>query len=123
MLVVDDDRDARELLRAVLERAGADVTAVASAGEALAVIDRTQPDVLVGDIGLPEQDGYALVRQIRMRPSEEGGRMPAIAVSAYASAADRQRAASAGYDRHLPKPVDALELIGTIESIAISASH
>jgi len=123
VLVVDDDRDARELLRAVLERAGADVTAVASAGEALAVIDRTQPDVLVGDIGLPEQDGYALVRQIRMRPSEEGGRMPAIAVSAYASAADRQRAASAGYDRHLPKPVDALELIGTIESIAISASH
>ena len=117
VLVVDDDRDAREVLHAVLEQAGAEVTTVASASEALASIDQARPDVLVSDIGLPEEDGYALVRQLRMRREEKGGRTPAIAVTAYAAVADRERAAASGYDRHLSKPVDARELIRAIESL------
>src|SRR5207249_10814659 len=76
VLIVDDDRDAREVLHATLEQAGAEVIAVASVEEALAVIDRGGPDVLVSDIGLPNEDGYALIRQVRMRPRESGGRMP-----------------------------------------------
>jgi signal transduction histidine kinase/CheY-like chemotaxis protein len=101
VLVVDDDRDAREVLHAVLAQAGAEVTTVASASEALASIDQARPDVLVSDIGLPEEDGYALLRQLRMRREDNGGRTPAIAVTAYAAVADRERAAASGYDRHL----------------------
>ena len=117
VLVVDDDRDAREVLHAVLAQAGAEVTTVASASEALASIDQARPDVLVSDIGLPQEDGYALVRRLRMRREDNGGRTPAIAVTAYAAAADRERAAASGYDRHLSKPVDARELIRAIESL------
>jgi len=117
VLVVDDDRDAREVLHAVLQQAGAEVTTVASAREALASIDQARPDVLVSDIGLPDEDGYALVRQLRMRRAENGGRTPAVAVTAYAAAADRERAAASGYDRHLSKPIDARELIRAIESL------
>jgi len=117
VLVVDDDRDAREVLHAVLQQAGAEVTTVASAREALASIDQARPDVLVSDIGLPDEDGYALVRQLRMRREENGGRTPAVAVTAYAAAADRERAAASGYDRHLSKPIDARELIRAIESL------
>jgi len=117
VLVVDDDRDAREVLHAVLAQAGAEVTTVASASEALASIDQARPDVLVSDIGLPEEDGYALLRQLRMRREDNGGRTPAIAVTAYAAVADRERAAASGYDRHLSKPVDARELIRAIESL------
>jgi len=73
--------------------------------------------VLVSDIGLPDEDGYALVRQLRMRREENGGRTPAVAVTAYAAAADRERAAASGYDRHLSKPIDARELIRAIESL------
>ena len=122
VLVVDDDRDARDVLQAVLQRAGAEVTTAVSSEEALAVIDRAPPDVLVSDIGLPDEDGYVFIRQVRMRSRERGGRMPAIAVTAYASAADRERAMSSGYDRHLSKPVDARELIRTIESVVTGYS-
>jgi signal transduction histidine kinase/CheY-like chemotaxis protein len=118
VLVVDDDWDAREVLHAVLQQAGANVTVVASAKEALAVIDQRRPDVLVSDIGLPGEDGYALIRQVRARPAKDGEQMPAIAVTAYAGAADHERATSSGYNRHLSKPVDVRELILAIESLA-----
>jgi len=118
VLVVEDDDDARGLMQMILEEAGAEVTAVASAEEALAALERARPDVLVSDIGLPGEDGYALIRKVRMSGAEHGGNIPAVAVTAWASAADRDRATSAGYQEHIAKPFDTGTLIETIYSVA-----
>lgn len=118
VLIVEDDADARELLHTALRGAGAEVTAVASAADALIVLDRERPQVLVSDIGLPHEDGYALIRKVRQRSPDDGGGIPAIAVTAWASAGDRDRARAAGYDLHLPKPVDAPRLIRSIAGLA-----
>jgi signal transduction histidine kinase/ActR/RegA family two-component response regulator len=121
VLVVEDDADARELMEAVLGRAGFRVTAVASASEALAVIDEVQPGVLISDISLPGEDGYSLIRKIRLSEFDRARYLPAIAVTASATAADRNRALSAGYQLHLAKPVDGAELVRVIESLVESA--
>lgn len=118
VLVVDDEHDAREILRNVLESAGAAVVTAGGAEEAVTTIRRERPDVLVSDIGMPGRDGYHLLRVIRTLPPEEGGRTPAIAVTAFARVEDRTRALLAGYQVHIAKPVLPHELIVTVASAA-----
>ncbi|HEY0544461.1 MAG TPA: PAS domain S-box protein [Pyrinomonadaceae bacterium] len=118
VLIVDDEADARLLLTAVLENCGARVEVAQSAREALAAIERFRPDMLVSDIGMPDEDGYALIRKIRALKAEQGGRIPAIALSAYAREEDRLRALIAGYHTHVAKPVNPAELIAVISSLA-----
>lgn len=118
VLVVDDDADSREFITVVLERCKADVTPVASASEAIQALDNYKPDVLVSDIGMPGEDGYMLMRKVRARSPEQGGTIPAAALTAYARAEDRTQAISAGFQIHLPKPVDPSELAVVVASLA-----
>jgi len=118
ILVVDDEDDARTLARRVLEERGAQVITVSSAAEAMASVgDNNPPNVLVSDIGMPEQDGYDLIKQMRALPGD-AGRVPAVALTALARAEDRKRALSAGYQKHVSKPVDPAELVSVIASLA-----
>ncbi|HKR11095.1 MAG TPA: PAS domain S-box protein, partial [Pyrinomonadaceae bacterium] len=110
VLVVDDEADARMLLTAMLERGGAEVISVNSAREGLETLESWRPDVLVADIGMPVEDGYALIRHVRALPKDKGGQTPALALTAYARTEDRVRALSEGYQLHLAKPVDRVEL-------------
>jgi PAS domain S-box-containing protein len=114
VLIVDDEADTRELLTTILNRAGAEAAAVASAAEALNVFQRSRVDVLVSDIGMPEEDGCALIRKVRELSPERGGTIPAIAVTANARADDRLRALSAGFHLHIAKPIDPAELTAVI---------
>ncbi|HSO74177.1 MAG TPA: response regulator [Blastocatellia bacterium] len=120
-LVVDDEADARELVATLLQQYGATVTPVASAEEALAVLTSEEmeerPDVLVCDISMPEVDGYALIGRVRELAPEEGGRIPAVALTAYGRAIDRIRALSAGFNMHIPKPVEPAELATVVASL------
>ena len=118
VLVVDDEADTRELLITALEQCGARVTAVPSVPDALASFDRTPPDVLISDIGVPGEDGYSLIRKLRARGAEGGGNVPAAALTAYARSEDRIRALSAGFQAHLAKPIDPAELVATIAALA-----
>jgi signal transduction histidine kinase len=118
VLVVEDEEDTRELLIASLRQCGADVTAAASVAEALESLDRSLPDVLVSDLAMPGEDGYSLIRKVRARGPEAGGKIPAAALTAYARAEDRVRALASGFQRHLPKPVDPADLIGMVASLA-----
>lgn len=117
VLVVDDEEDARQLIRAVLEQCKAEVTAVPSASDALQAIERLQPDILVSDIGMPGEDGYTLIRRVRGLPPESGGRIPAIALTAYARVEDRMNVLSAGFQMHVPKPVEPAELVAIVASL------
>jgi PAS domain S-box-containing protein len=110
VLVVDDEFDARVLVTTMLERSGAQVLAVASTREALESMETWNPDVLIADIGMPIEDGYSLIRKVRALPSDRGGQTPALALTAYARTEDRVRALSEGYQFHLSKPVDRVEL-------------
>jgi PAS domain S-box-containing protein len=114
ILVVDDDVDTREFQAFLLEQSGARVIAVASGLEALQVLDRSIPDVLVSDVGMPEMDGYMLIRQIRSRPPHQGGTIQAIAVTAYARDFERQKALQSGFQGHITKPVEPEILVKTI---------
>lgn len=116
-LVVDDEPDTRYLLTTVLEQSGAGVVAAASVREALDILKRSAPDVLVSDIGMPEQDGYALIREVRSLSSEKGGRIPAVALTAHARVEDRLQALSAGYQMHVAKPVEPAELVTILASL------
>src|SRR5580765_580848 len=118
ILVVDDDADARDLLAQILGQAGADVTVAASADEALDVLRRWRPDVLVSDIGMPGDDGYVLMRKVRALGFEEGGQVRALALTAYARSEDRVLALEAGFHTHIAKPVDPLELTALIAGLA-----
>ena len=118
LLVVDDDLDTCETLSLLLSRAGARVVTAASAAEALAALERSRPDLLIADIGMPGEDGYDLIRQMRMRPPERGGAVPALALTAYTRAEDRERALAAGFQAHLPKPVNAEELMAVLTDTA-----
>jgi CheY-like chemotaxis protein len=118
VLVVEDDLDSREAVSATFADAGVDVRAAATAGEALAVLDSWLPDVLVSDIGLPDEDGYALLRRIRARPADAGAWIPAVALTAYATGDDARRALSAGYQMHLAKPVDPARLVRVVEDLS-----
>jgi CheY-like chemotaxis protein/two-component sensor histidine kinase len=117
VLVVDDEADARSYLRNLLEQVGATVVEAASAGDALKMLAKRRPDVLLSDIGMPSVDGYELLRQIRTRPDDRERNVPAIALTAFARAEDRRRALLAGYQSHLAKPVDAVDLIVEIASL------
>ncbi|MBD2681087.1 MULTISPECIES: PAS domain S-box protein [Nostoc] len=117
VLVVDDQVDSREFVTTVLEQYQAEVRAVASVREALQVIPEWKPDVLVSDIGMPQEDGYSLIRKLRSQPAELGGNIPAAALTAYARAEDRMRAIQEGYQLHLPKPVEPAELATVVASL------
>jgi hypothetical protein len=118
VLVVDDEPDTRNLVAKVLQQCGAIVSTVASAAEALEAFEGAPPDVLVTDIGMPGEDGYALIRKIRARAPERGGRVPAAALTAYARVEDRMRALSAGFQLHVPKPVEPAELAMVVATLA-----
>ena len=117
ILVIDDEADGRELLRRVLSDQAATVTAVASGEEALVELRRIRPDLIVSDIGMPEMDGYQLMRTLRAREAT-GERMPAVALTAFARAEDRKRALLAGYQAHLAKPFDVAELVLVVADLA-----
>jgi signal transduction histidine kinase/ActR/RegA family two-component response regulator len=118
VLVVDDEADSRDFLALALEQYGARVTAVASAQEALLALEQVKPNVLVSDIGMPDEDGYTLIRKIRAMTPEQGGLIPAAALTAYARSEDCDRAILAGFQRHVTKPVEAAEFAATIASLA-----
>ncbi len=118
ILVVDDEADARDLLAEILGQAGADVIVVGSADEALEMLRRWRPDVLVSDIGMPGDDGYVLIRKVRALGPEEGSQVRALALTAYARSEDRALALEAGFHTHIAKPVDPLELTALIAGLA-----
>ena len=118
VLVVDDEPDARALVKRLLENCEAVVTTAASASEALEALRRAKPDVVISDIGMPGEDGYALIRMVRALPSDEGGDVPAVALTAYARSDDRTRALLAGFQSHVAKPVEPTELVATVASLA-----
>jgi hypothetical protein len=117
ILVVDDHADGRTLTSLVLTEAGASVSAVASVREALQLLEGQRPDVIVSDIGLPEEDGYALVRRIRQHEAAHGGFLPAIALTGFARAEDRTRILAAGFQAHVSKPLDPAELTAAITAV------
>ncbi|MBD2021068.1 PAS domain S-box protein, partial [Leptolyngbya sp. FACHB-36] len=121
ILIVDDEADAREMLDTLLRESGAEVTTAASAREALAVISQStpeqRPEVLVSDIGMPDEDGYMLIRQVRALAPEQGGRIPAIALTAYARTEDRIKALSSGFQSHVPKPVEPAEFVTVVANL------
>ena len=123
VLLVDDERDTRELIAFILEQSGAVVTQAASAVEALQVMPQFQPNLLLSDIGMPEVDGYMLIRQIRAMSPEMGGRIPAIALTAYAAEVDYQQAIAAGFGQHITKPVEPAKLIRAIANLIFSCSN
>jgi CheY-like chemotaxis protein/nitrogen-specific signal transduction histidine kinase len=118
VLVVDDEDDARRLVALVLEECGCKVTTAKSAGEALERLDRERPDVLLSDIAMPGDDGYRLIRDVRARPRDRGGDIPAAALTAYTRTEDRRRMLNAGYSIHLPKPVEPAELVAVVTTLA-----
>ncbi|HSK10382.1 MAG TPA: ATP-binding protein [Vicinamibacterales bacterium] len=118
VLVVDDEADARALMLTTLQTRGAAVVTVGSAPRALDIFDDFRPDVLVADIGMPGEDGYSLIRKLRLGPGERRRHVRAIAVTAYARDEDRQAALSAGYDRHLAKPFEPAELTALVAALA-----
>jgi PAS domain S-box-containing protein len=123
VLVVDDEADARELLTTLLGQYGAEVIAVATASEALETLQRLKPNVLVSDIGMPGEDGYALIRKVRLLDAEQGRQIPAVALTAYARAEDRINALGAGFQLHIPKPVNPEELAAVVANLAGRAGH
>lgn len=118
VLVVEDDDDARMLVVKVLESQGAFVKAVSSASEALEILGRDRVDVILSDIEMPGTDGYQFIRELRLRPFQQGGAVPAVALTAYARTEDRLRALRAGFQLHLSKPVQPSELVTVIASMA-----
>jgi signal transduction histidine kinase/ActR/RegA family two-component response regulator len=123
VLVTDDDGDGLAIAEAILTSAGADVRTCLSARAALDVLRLWRPDVLVSDIEMPGEDGYALIRSVRALDPSQGGKTPAIALTAYGRAQDRMRCLSAGFDLHVPKPVDPHELTSLIAGVARRADR
>jgi CheY-like chemotaxis protein len=123
ILVVDDEADTRELIREVLKECGSEVITSRSAEEALAALEEHKPDILISDLGMPDEDGYSLISKIRALPDERGGQIPAAALTAYARAEDRMRVLRSGFQFHLPKPIDSAELVTVVASLAGRAYH
>jgi PAS domain S-box-containing protein len=117
VMLVEDDEDSRKLLGAMLNRCGARVTSTNSAAEALQVFSDALPDVLISDIGMPDEDGYQFIRKLRELPPEKGGQTPAIALTGYASRKDRERALAAGYQQHMAKPIEQSDMIAAIAAL------
>jgi CheY-like chemotaxis protein len=122
VLVVDDEPDTLELLRMVLELRGASVVTENSAAQALERFEETAPDVLLSDIGMPGKDGLDFIREVRSLPSERGGRVPAVALTAYTRAEDRSTTLAAGFDRHIPKPVQPADVVAVVASLTARMS-
>jgi PAS domain S-box-containing protein len=119
VLVVDDDSDTRQMLKAVLSECHAEVITAASAAEAIKEIEQQKPDVLVSDLGMPEQDGYELIKQVRETESADNtARIPALALTAFVKAEDRVRALAGGYQVHLAKPVEPAEFVLVVANLA-----
>ena len=118
VLVVDDQADTRRMIGAVIAQAGAEVKTCASTREALDALQRWKPDVLMSDIGMPDEDGYALIEKVRALAVESGGQIPAAALTAYAREEDRTRVLAAGYQKHVAKPIGSNELIATVANLA-----
>ena len=118
VLVVDDEPDARALVKRLLENCEAVVATAGSAADALDMVLREVPDVLVSDIGMPGEDGYSLIGKVRSMTPAEGGEVPAVALTAYARSEDRTRAMLAGFNAHVSKPVEPAELVATIAGLA-----
>jgi CheY-like chemotaxis protein len=119
VLVVDDQEDARDLMAVVLEGAGATVTLAESASVALRAVTEKEFGILVSDIGMPEQDGYDLIRRLRTGDGPaRSRRIPAVAVTAFSAPDDRRKALEAGFQEHLPKPVDLIKLVDVVARLA-----
>jgi CheY-like chemotaxis protein len=112
--VVEDNDDARTLYATLLSMNGAQVTAAPSVAEAMLAFERAPVDVIVSDVDMPDEDGYDLIAKVRAYEPERGGRVPAVAVTGHGDPEDRDRLLAAGFDAHLPKPVDAAELVDCI---------
>jgi signal transduction histidine kinase len=120
VLVIDDEPDARELIKALLESCHVDVTTAASAAEGFELLQSGRPDVVLSDIAMPGEDGLSFIRRVRALPRESGGRIPALALTAYARLEDRTRALLAGFNGHIAKPVQPTELLAMLSSLASS---
>jgi len=120
ILVVDDEEDAREAMVVLLRQAGATVESAGSATDAMESLRARRPDLLLSDIAMPGEDGYSLIRQVRALPDDGGGNVPAAALTAYATLDDRRKALQAGYNDHIPKPVDPTRLIATVSALVSS---
>lgn len=122
VLVVEDEQNSREILATVLSDCGAAITAVATAAEAYEAMQSERPELLISDIGLPGENGYELIKKIRKLPPQQGGHVPAVAVTAYARAEDRRRALTAGFQAHISKPVDPAELVHLLAKLLRKSS-
>ena len=118
ILVVEDDEDTRDLLKVLLEAQGAAVTITASVPEALTAFERSRPNVIIADIGMPDYNGYTLIGRVRSRDREKGKMVPAIALTAFTTAIDRDTVLSSGFQVHMPKPFEANHLISVIAELA-----
>ena len=118
ILVVEDDADTRELLKVLFQTNGGEVIATSSVPEALAAYDQSRPKVIVADIGMPDYNGYTLIGRVRARDREHGNIIPAIALTAYSTAIDRDTVLSAGFQVHIPKPFDPRQLISVVADLA-----
>jgi len=118
VLVIDDEPDARELVARILRKAGAEADTAPSAEEGLAMLRRTRPDIVISDIGMPEEDGYGFVRRLRKLSHEEGGDTPAVALTAFARSEDRRMALMSGFQMHVSKPAEASELVVVVATLA-----
>jgi len=118
VLVVDDEADTRDMLRAVLEHCQVEVLTAGSAPEAMEALIHSRPDVLISDLGMPGEDGYALISKVRKLPAESGGRIPAAALTAYVRAEDRVKVLRAGFQLHVPKPIEPAELVAVVANLA-----
>jgi CheY-like chemotaxis protein len=122
LLVVDDDNDTREMLRFILEQEGADVRVAASVSEAFESYRNSPPNLIVADIGMPEQNGYALISMIRDADEKQGRKTPAIALTAYTSPADEKAALKAGFQKYMSKPFEPATVIETIRELAATSN-
>ena len=118
VLVVDDEEDGRTLVAMVLEKCGAQVTEVSSAADGFKALQKLKPDVLISDLGMPGEDGYSLIKKVRALPPEQGGQIPAAALTAYARLEDRMRVLRSGFQIHIPKPVEPAELIAVVANLS-----
>lgn len=118
VLVVEDDDDTREVLALGLSLYGAEVAAVSCAADALVELEKAIPDVILSDIGLPDEDGFALIRRVRRLSPARGGRVPAVAVTAFTLGDDAEEATRAGFQRHFRKPVETTALFGAVAALA-----
>lgn len=119
VLLVEDNEDSRDMLKIMLEQHGMETVAVDSAAAALSAVRHNQPDILISDVGLPGEDGYELISKIRKLPPEQGGEIPAVALTGYVSLQDRVRAFEVGYQEHLSKPVDMEKLLELVKILVV----